>query len=98
AGEKVLDIGCGPGDRLGTLPEVSYTGFDLNPGYIAEAQRRHGGQGRFFCADIGSVDLSAEKGSFDVILAHGILHHVDDERAARLFAVARDLLKVGGRL
>jgi SAM-dependent methyltransferase len=44
------------------------------------------------------VDLSAEKGSFDLILAHGILHHVDDERAARLFEVARDLLRVGGRL
>ena len=35
-----LDIGCGPGDRLSSLPEVNYTGFDLDPNYIAAATRR----------------------------------------------------------
>jgi SAM-dependent methyltransferase len=98
AGERVLDIGCGPGNRLRTLPAVDYTGFDLNPNYIATAQRKYGSRARFFCADVSSVDLSAEAGSFDLVLAHGILHHVDDERAARLFEVGRALLKKSGRL
>ena len=97
SGERVLDIGCGPGDRLLTLPAVDYTGFDLDRGYIEAAQRRHGTRGRFFCADVSAVDLSAEKGSFDLILAGGVLHHVDDERAAKMFALAHGLLKEGGR-
>ena len=79
------------------LPPVDYTGFDLDAGYIEAAQRRHGTHGRFFCADVSAVDLSAEKDSFNLILAGGVLHHVDDERAAKMFALAHDLLKEGGR-
>ena len=32
------------------------------------------------------------------MLAYGVLHHVDDERATRLFALAHEMLKPGGRL
>jgi SAM-dependent methyltransferase len=98
AGEKTLDIGCGPGDRLDTLPKGQYVGFDLNQEYIAAATRRYGERGRFFCGDVGLIKLDAEKGSFDLVLAHGILHHVDDERAKNLFALAHEMLKPGGRL
>jgi SAM-dependent methyltransferase len=97
-GEKVLDIGCGPGDRLARLPEIDYTGFDLNPEYIEAARRRHGLRGRFFCGDVGSVGSNLEKGSYDLVLAYGVLHHVDDERAQRLFGLACEMLKFGGRL
>jgi SAM-dependent methyltransferase len=98
AGERVLDVGCGPGNRLLSLPKVDYTGFDLNPSYIADAQRKYGPRARFFCADVSSVDLSLEAGSFDLVLAHGILHHIDDDRAGRLFDVGHTLLKTKGRL
>ena len=47
-GEKVLDIGCGPGDILEYLPDVKYTGFDLSPEYIEAAKKRFGERGRFF--------------------------------------------------
>jgi SAM-dependent methyltransferase len=97
-GEKVLDIGCGPGDQLARLPEIDYTGFDLNPEYIEAATRRHGLRGRFFCGDVGSVGIDSEKGSYDLVMAYGVLHHVDDERAQRLFALAHEMLKPGGRL
>ncbi len=98
AGESVFDIGCGPGDRLPILPDVQYTGFDLNADYITAAIRRHGSRARFFRGDVASVNLDAHHGTYDLVLAHGVLHHVDDARAARLFSLAYDLLKPGGRL
>jgi len=97
-GEKVLDIGCGPGDILEYLRDVNYTGFDLSPEYIAAAEKRYGQQGRFWCSDVGLAAIEQERGTFDVVLATGVLHHLDDERAAKLFALAKLALRPGGRL
>ncbi|HYB76961.1 MAG TPA: class I SAM-dependent methyltransferase, partial [Candidatus Bathyarchaeia archaeon] len=38
-GNRILDIGCGPGHVLPYLPEVEYTGFDLSPQYIETARQ-----------------------------------------------------------
>ena len=97
-GEKVLDIGCGPGDILENLPNVDYLGFDINPKYVEAAQKRYGSRGRFFCGDVGLTAIDQEAGSFDLVLATGVLHHLDDDRAVSLFKLARRALKPGGRL
>lgn len=97
-GEKVLDIGCGPGDILAFLRDVDYTGFDISPEYIAAAKKRFGQRGRFWCGDVGLAALEQERGTFDLVLATGVLHHLDDERAAKLFELARLALRPGGRL
>lgn len=96
-GEKVLDIGCGPGDILAYLPDVKYTGFDLSPEYIEAARKRFGDKGRFFCSDVGLTAIEEEKGTFDLVLATGVLHHLDDERAAKLIELAARSLRPGGR-
>jgi SAM-dependent methyltransferase len=96
--EKVFDIGCGPGDILDYLPPVRYVGFDINPKYIEAAQLRFGGRGRFFCGDVGLSSLDEEAGTFDLALATGVVHHVDDAYADRLFELAYRALKPGGRL
>ena len=80
-GEKVLDIGCGPGDILENLPDVDYLGFDINPKYVEAAQKRFGSRGRFFCGDVGLTAIDQEAASFDLVLATGVLHHLDDDRA-----------------
>lgn len=98
SGEKVLDIGCGPGHILETLTTANYTGFDLSPEYIAAAQKRFGQRGRFWCGDVGLAALEQERGTFDLVLAIGVLHHLDDERAAKLFELARLALRPNGRL
>jgi SAM-dependent methyltransferase len=97
-GEKVLDIGCGPGDILEKLPAVDYLGFDINPKYVEAAKKRFGRRGRFFCGDVGLTVIDEEAASFDLVLATGVLHHLDDNQAVSLFKLARRALKPGARL
>jgi SAM-dependent methyltransferase len=97
-GEKVFDIGCGPGDILDYLPETDYTGFDVSPEYIASARKRFGNRGRFLCEDVGTASIEREQGTFDLVLATGVVHHLDDEQALKLFDLARRALRPRGRL
>lgn len=97
AGMNVLDIGCGPADILAHLDGVNYWGFDISRTYIARAQARFGDRGSFRCKVLSLEDLQALP-SFDVVLAIGVLHHLDDEQALELLTTARRALKVGGRL
>lgn len=96
-GLRVLDIGCGPGDILEHLPEIDYLGFDMNPKYVNSATRMFGGRGRFICSRVGEMAVS-EAGSFDLALATGVLHHLGDDEALKLFRLAQEALKPGGRL
>jgi SAM-dependent methyltransferase len=97
-GEKVLDIGCGPWDILEDLPAVDYLGFDINAKYVEAARKRFGCRGRFFCGDVGLTGIDQEAASFDLVLATGVLHHLDDHDAVSLFKLARRALKPGAGL
>ena len=96
-GCRILDIGCGPGDILNYLPPVEYYGFDSDPHYIESAKKRFGSRGNFFCRMV-SRDAFSGEANIDIILAMGILHHLDDNEAGQLFELAHHLLKPGGRL
>jgi SAM-dependent methyltransferase len=97
AGDRVLDIGCGPAEILDALPAVDYYGFDLSPTYIESARRRFGTRGQFQVAAV-NMDLVGKYHGFDLVLATGVLHHLNDAEALDLFRVARAALKPGGRL
>jgi SAM-dependent methyltransferase len=97
-GEKILDLGCGPADILDYLPAVNYTGLDISPEYIRSAKQRFGSRGRFLCGDVGQAAIEGEQGTFDLVLATGVIHHLDDAQAAALFDLARRVLRSGGRL
>ena len=96
-GISVLDIGCGPADILEYLPGVSYWGFDISSPYIEQARRRYGDRGNFSCKELTHHSLS-ELPAFDMVLAIGLLHHLDDSTALSLMGTAKQALKVGGRL
>jgi SAM-dependent methyltransferase len=96
-GERVLDVGCGPGDVLAYLPELTYIGVDLSEKYVAAARNRFGTRGEFRCQDVSELAVQ-EPASFDLVMANGLLHHLDDATAAHLMDVAARALKPGGRL
>jgi SAM-dependent methyltransferase len=97
AGDKVLDIGCGVGDILKYLPNCEYSGFDMNRRYIKTAKKRFGNLGIFVCEKL-TKELCREFSDFDIALATGILHHLNDHEALELFELARAVLKPDGRL
>jgi len=96
AGMKILDIGCGPADILEVLPEVRYIGFDASEEYIADAKKKWGPRGEFTCATVNAQTL--QERDFNIVMAIGVLHHLDDQEARALFALAHELLRPGGRL
>ena len=97
-GDRVLDVGCGPADIVGHLPDVDYTGFDMSAEYIATAKKSWGRRRARFYQKRVSEESLAEHSGFDVVLAIGLLHHLDDLEAAHLLELARAALVPGGRL
>lgn len=96
-GARILDVGCGAGTLLDTLPAgVDYVGFDINPRCIDYAKRRYGGRGRFFCARAGDEAMDVEEREFDLVVAKSMLHHLSDAEAKTILAGARRLLRKGG--
>ena len=95
-GQKILDIGCGPGDILEFLPEVDYTGIDLDPSYIKQAKKKYGTKGHFKCAGVDDLDL-IETHTYDIVISAGVLHHLTDDQCFNLFKIAVKALKPKGR-
>lgn len=97
SGCAILDIGCGPADVLAYLPEVDYRGFDISDAYIARANKRFGTRGEFRCQELTRSDVE-KMPKVDIVLALGLLHHLDDESAIAVLQLAFLALKPGGRL
>ncbi len=94
---RILDIGCGPGNMLPFLPECAYLGVDVNDSYIAAARQRYGHRGKFVCERVSHHNVE-QLGAFDIVLALGLVHHLDDDEARDLFRLGHTALKPGGRL
>jgi cyclopropane fatty-acyl-phospholipid synthase-like methyltransferase len=99
-GHRILDVGCGPADLLSDLPEgVDYTGFDTSASYVAEAERRFGHRARFLHRHVDrAVVDELGPGSFDRVIAHGLLHHLNDDEVVEFFQLARHALCANGHL
>ncbi len=97
AGERALDVGCGPGaltavlvDRLGA---TAVTAVDPSASFVAAAQARFPG------ATVSSgvaEDLPFPDGTFDVTLAQLVVHFMSDPVAG--LAEMRRVTRPGGRL
>ena len=96
-GDRILDIGCGTAEILAWLPDVHYYGFDSSQKYIEAATAKFGGRGSFRCEDVNSANLMGLP-KFDIVLALGVLHHLDDGGAAKLLGLAKSALKNNGRV
>lgn len=96
-GMKMLDVGCGPAHILDYLPNLDYTGIDLNEKHIAYARERYGDRGRFIVGNAAD-DLNQEAASFDLVNASALLHHMSDDECKLLFQSLKPLLKRDGRI
>ncbi len=97
-GTRILDIGCGTAEILPFLPEgVEYWGYDISPEYINAAQRRFGARGHFHCGLL-DLEMVRKMPKFDVVMAIGVLHHLNDDEATRLYHLARGALADNGRI
>lgn len=96
ANNRILEIGCGPGTIIPYLPDVDYLGFDANERYIQQARKRFP-NARFLCERVSQYTLR-ERERFDIVLALGIVHHLNDTEAIQLFHIGHEALKPGGKL
>ena len=95
-GEKVLDLGCGPGVLRPSLGTVDYVGVDLNASHV-EAARIAFPADTFICADVASLPPELDE-TFDLITCIGLIHHLSDATTTGLLRQAKRLLKPDGRL
>lgn len=98
SGDKILDLGCGPGSILDVLPEnCTYTGFDISRSYIDAARKHYGNRASFFVSGV-EESLVGALPDHDLAIATGVLHHLPDDLAQLLLRIAWSNLKPGGRL
>ena len=93
-GGRVLDVGCGTGILMESLPRFGPTVVGLDYSATALEFCRERGAERLV---LGSGDrLPFDDASFDVVTAIGVIEHIDDDRGA-LAEWAR-VLRPGGSL
>ncbi len=96
-GERILDVGCGPGRLIPHLPAVDYCGIDIDASSIARARRRFPAA-RFVHLDPCSEHPEFPERDFHLAVACGVLHHLPDCQARRMLAFCHQRMRSGARL
>ena len=84
SGQRLLDVGCGPGTITADLAELVAPGevvaLDREPAVLEEAARTIAGRGldnvTFTAGDVYALDFA--DGAFEVVHAHQVLQHLSD--------------------
>jgi arsenite methyltransferase len=100
-GDRVLDVGCGPGFYVAELasqvgPTGSVTGVDASPPTLALARRRTEDHHNVSLHLADATALPVPSGAFDAALSVQVLEYVTDLDAA--LAELHRALRPGGRL
>ncbi|WP_028478981.1 class I SAM-dependent methyltransferase [Nocardia sp. CNY236] len=101
-GQRVLEIGCGPGDlsirAQRRHPGVQVTGSDPDPLALAKAKRKALGMNGIRFEQGFVQSLPYPDGTFDRVLSSLMLHHVDNDAKAAAASEILRVLRPGGRL
>lgn len=95
-----LEVGCGRGIGIDIILErfkaARVVAFDIDPKLVTLAQRRTAGYGDRVSVSVGSaMDIEAADESFDAVFDFGVIHQIEEWRAA--VAECARVLKPGGR-
>jgi SAM-dependent methyltransferase len=79
----ILELGCGPNTSLPFIRYRSYHGVDINPKHIAQHHSKRSDVTHFHVGAAQDIVPLLEQ-QFDVVLALGFLHHLNDASVASL--------------
>lgn len=95
---KVLDFGCGIGYHSREFLDVEYFGIEPLQGCIERANRMYRSEKTTFLVGDHQTLKSVPDSSYDLIIAIGVLHHIDNGVFSNFLEEAYRILKPGGRL
>jgi arsenite methyltransferase len=100
-GERIVDVGCGPGFYCAELleevgPSGSVVGVDTSPPMLELAARRCAGHDNVELHEADALSLPVEDASVDAAICVQVLEYVADATAA--LAEMRRCLRPGGRV
>jgi len=97
-GAAHLDVACGPGTFVATLPAtIRSTAVDIALPQIEYARKHYAAPNRVFeTMEPGKLPFPDE--SFDVVTALELVEHITEDEAQRLLAECKRVLKKGGCL
>ena len=97
-GAAHLDVACGPGTFVATLPAtVRSTAVDIALPQIEYARKHYAAPNRVF-ETMQPGKLPYPDGAFDVVTSIELIEHITEEEALMLFRECARVLKKGGRL
>jgi ubiquinone/menaquinone biosynthesis C-methylase UbiE len=98
-GQKMLDIGCGPGKSVNLLEELmplgEYVGIDVSPRSIAAAQERFPYK-RFHLANIYDLPQLFMPNAFRFFFAQGVLCHISKHKMHEALRAIHAVVERGG--
>jgi SAM-dependent methyltransferase len=96
--KKVLDFGCGIGYHSKEFIGSEYLGIEPLTDCVNKANRIFkNSENNFIVGDHESLK-SIKDSSYDLIIALGVLHHINDSIFDEFIKESHRILKVGGRL
>jgi ubiquinone/menaquinone biosynthesis C-methylase UbiE len=96
--DTVLDFGCGIGYHSVEFPNAQYLGVEPIAGCVKKANQLFKSESTNFINGDHLTLKSIPDHSFELIIAIGVLHHIDDEIFSEFLKETYRILKPGGRL
>lgn len=96
--KKILDFGCGIGYHSTEFPNSEYLGIEPLQGCVDKANKMFKNSKNSFILGDHTTLKSIPDSSFDLIIAIGVLHHINDSIFDEFIRESHRILKSGGRL